>query len=89
MKFIFDVSKKSYTFSAIVVGYLLINELNDKEQNDLGNWLMLIGQLLSTNASYEVLENDKSNITKEETINIIEKTIKVMKQELEDIKNSR
>ena len=53
MNLIPDVSPKAFSFSAIVVGYLLIDDLTANEQNALGNWLMLTAQVLCTNAYYK------------------------------------
>ena len=46
-----DVSPRVFTWSAFIVGYLLIDDLDSSEQNALGNWLMLASQVLCTNAS--------------------------------------
>lgn len=41
---------KAYTVSATIVGFLLIDDLTPAEQNALGGWLMLVAQILQTNA---------------------------------------
>ena len=41
MSLIPDVSPKAFSASAVIVGYLLIDDLTANEQNALGNWLML------------------------------------------------
>lgn len=41
---------KAYTLSATIVGFLLIDDLTAAEQNALGGWLMLVAQILQTNA---------------------------------------
>lgn len=46
-------SPKAFSFSAVIVGYLLIDDLTANEQNALGNWLMLVAQVISTNAFYK------------------------------------
>lgn len=46
-----NIDPKLLTLSAIIIGYVLIDELNSTEQNALGNWFMLIGQVLCTNGS--------------------------------------
>ena len=45
-----NIPAKVFSLSAVVVGYLLIDDLTANEQNALGNWLMLAAQVLSTNA---------------------------------------
>lgn len=49
---------KISTFSAVAVGYLLLDDLNASEQNALGNWLMLVAQVLCTNAYFRQLKNE-------------------------------
>ena len=55
MNLIPNVSPKTFTASAIIVGYLLIDDLTANEQNVVGNWLMLISQILITNAAAQAL----------------------------------
>ena len=97
-----NIPPKLFSFSAIAVGYLLIDDATAREQNALGNWLMLVAQVLSTNAFYRQvmqergLEEEKTtesgkkrnNKTRnnEETIIMIEKMIKALEKELEELK---
>jgi len=41
---------RAYTLSATIIGFLLIDDLTATEQNALGGWLMLVAQILQTNA---------------------------------------
>ena len=41
-----NVPAKAFSLSAVIVGYLLIDDLTANEQNALGNWLMLTAQVL-------------------------------------------
>ena len=50
MNIVPNINANVFTFSAIAVGYLLIDQLTPAEQNSLGNWFMLVGQVLATNA---------------------------------------
>ena len=52
------ISPKISSFSAVAVGYLLLDDLNASEQNALGNWLMLVAQVLCTNAYFRQLKNE-------------------------------
>ena len=54
-----NVSPKLFSLSAIAVGYLLIDDSTATEQNALGNWLMLVAQVLSTNAYYKALIQER------------------------------
>lgn len=78
-----------FTLSATVVGFLLLQELDLNEQNDLGNWFLLLGQLLCTNAArLSVLQTSDNNSeqTNNDMSNMLEKTVAVMQQEIEELK---
>lgn len=76
-----NIPPKLFSLSAIVVGYILIDDMTANEQNALGNWLMLVAQVLSTNAFYrnvmqergleprESTESEKNNNKKKEPNN--------------------
>ncbi len=93
-----NIPPKLFTLSAVAVGYILLDDSTANEQNALGNWLMLVAQLLCTNAFYRQVReergletnNAKQNTnknTKEETIEMLEKLQKAIEKELKTIKN--
>lgn len=91
-----NIPAKAFTFSAVVVAYLLIDDATTaNEQNALGNWLMLAAQVLCTNAVYKQVQNERreTNMNKtpntEETIIMMEKMIKAMQKELENLKQAK
>lgn len=98
MNLIPNIPAKAFSFSAIVVGYLLIDDLTANEQNALGNWLMLTAQVLSTNAFYKQVQqerstnvtdnmnNNDSNITIKENIAILQKMVNALNKEIETLK---
>ena len=47
-----NVPPQLFTLSAVVVGFLLVDDATPNEQNALGNWLMLVSQYLCTSAAY-------------------------------------
>lgn len=47
----FLYNSKTYTLAALIIGYILIEELSVNDQNAVGNWLMTIGQILDGNAA--------------------------------------
>ena len=88
-----NIPPKIFSLSAIAVGYILLDDATAREQNALGNWLMLVAQLLCTNAFYRQvreergLENQNINNVreksqKEETIEMLEKLLKAIEEEL-------
>ncbi len=105
-----NIPPKLFSASAIVVGYLLIDDMTANEQNALGNWLMLVAQVLSTNAFYravmqerglepkgstetgrnnaDTFANSINNSDHEETLNMLEKMVRAMQQEIDEIKRN-
>lgn len=66
-----DMDPKIFSLSAVIVGYLLIDDLTANEQNALGNWLMLVAQVLCTNAFYKQVLSErkiKNSINEEELL---------------------
>lgn len=54
-----NVPPKLFSLSAVVVGYILIDDMTANEQNAVGNWLMLVAQVLSTNAFYRAVMKER------------------------------
>lgn len=54
-----NIPPKLFSLSAVVVGYILIDDLTANEQNAIGNWLMLVAQVLSTNAFYRAVMQER------------------------------
>lgn len=93
MRFIPNVPPKVFTFSAVIVGYLLIDDTTANEQNALGNWLMLVAQVLCTNAYYNEVQKDRytnqsnnSQISNAETIDLLMKIVNALNEEINEIK---
>lgn len=53
MRFPPSIDPKSFTLSAVIIGFALIDDLTANEQNSVGNWLMLVGQVLEANATQQ------------------------------------
>ena len=62
-----NVPPKLFSFSAVVVGYILIDDMTANEQNALGKWLMLVAQVLSTNAFYRAVMQERGLEPREST----------------------
>lgn len=108
-----NIPPKLFSLSAVAIGYLLIDDSTANEQNALGNWLMLVAQVLSTNAYYKALMQERgldidnlkesgknnsytfdsnrfktSNSTEfEDTIVMLEKMVKVIDKEINELKS--
>lgn len=99
MRIIPNVPPKAFTLSAVIIGYLLIDDTTSSEQNALGNWLMLIAQTLCTNAYFKQMQVERgifdnnsgssslgSNNDINDTIIMLEKMINAINIELNNLK---
>lgn len=90
MNLIPNIPPKLFSLSAVAVGYLLIDDTTANEQNALGNWLMLVAQILCTNAFYKqvmqerCLDNTKND--SEQTIVMMQKMMDALQKEIDEIK---
>lgn len=100
MNLIPNIPAKAFSFSAVAVGYLLIDDLTANEQNALGNWLMLVAQVLSTNAFYKQVQQERGRdssgrMTNQATwdtdkeIEMLKKMVNALNKEIESLKSNR
>lgn len=54
-----NINPKIFSLSAVAVGYILLDDMTANEQNAVGNWLMLVAQVLSTNAFYRAVMQER------------------------------
>ena len=92
MNLIPNISPKTFSASAIIVGYLLIDNLTANEQNALGNWLMLTAQVLCTNAYYKQVQQER-NIAPEKSkakqeIDMLQQLLNALEKELNNLKSN-
>lgn len=60
-----NIDPTTFSFSAILIALALVGDLNTNEQNSIGNWLLLVGQYIVTNAAQQTLIEgriEKNNI---------------------------
>lgn len=50
-----NIHPTTYNLIAVAIGIVLVGDLSANEQNSLGNWFMLLGQYLETNAAQQQL----------------------------------
>lgn len=90
MNLIPNIPPKLFSLSAVAVGYLLIDDTTANEQNALGNWLMLVAQVLCTNAFYkQVMQErglDNNSQTNDDTIIMMQKMVDALKKEIDELK---
>lgn len=86
--FLSEINPPTFSLSAIAIGYILSNDLDPSEQNTVGNWFMLIGQVLCTNAAQQQVVNNNTNnqtgkhIVNDSNMNTLKKTVSIMSNEL-------
>lgn len=91
MSVIPNVSPKVFTLSAVAIGYLLIDSNTANEQNALGNWLMLVAQVLCTNAYFLQVQEERKNVNEmssEDTIEMLQKMVSALSVEIENLKKN-
>ena len=93
-----QVDANSFTISAFIIGYLLIDDLSPAEQNSVGNWFMMVGQVLCTNSAQQQVINNQNNtsnssnfdspiINNESMMNSVKRSIAKMNNELNQENN--
>lgn len=91
----FLYNSQTYTLAALIIGYILIQELSVNDQNAVGNWLMTVGQILDGNAAIAQAiqnkidpdNNNQSNNNNSSSNDAIIKCIKEDKKTIEELKN--
>lgn len=92
-----NINPTVFSWSAIVVGTILCEELNVLEQNAIGNWIILLGDYLLTNAAQVAViqsdnENDNNNnnqpLNDDEKMEALQKAIKKIEDEIANLKSS-
>lgn len=89
MKDLFDLSPRLLSFSAVTVGYLLLDDLDANEQNALGNWLMLVAQVLCTNAYFRQVQTERmqgKNVTEADVMKMMQKMKDAIEKEIASLK---
>ncbi|MFA5407777.1 MAG: hypothetical protein WC343_03295 [Bacilli bacterium] len=51
--FIYTLPPKTFTLVSVLLGFILIDDLPADKQNVLGNFIALVGQVISTNATQQ------------------------------------
>ncbi len=79
-KDLFNINPRFSTSIAFILGLILLDDLTAAEQNAVGEWLILVGQILLTNSGLQVvienrLKNNNININSKELKSIYNPTI--------------
>lgn len=54
-----NMNPEAFTITALIVGLLLEDDYTSDELNSIGNWLILVGQLVLTTAAQQQLINNR------------------------------
>lgn len=88
-----ETESKIGTLFATLVGFALMDGFNALEQNSIGNWFMLVGQILETNAAFLQQFNQKSQVMRKKAkddkdafeMEKIKKMIDILQREYEKL----
>lgn len=89
-----ETTSRVNTLAALIMGYVLTYPFNSYVQNALGNWFMLLGQVLETNATFLQLyqsnssnnnQNNNGNMKHELDLEQIKEAINIMKKEIDEL----
>lgn len=66
-----------------VLGFALLGGLDYNQQNSLGSWLELIGQVLESNAAQgQLLQQQQQNQSQERRLEVLERELSALRGEL-------
>lgn len=71
MNFLPKINAFEFTTIAFVIGIVLCDDLTPAEQNSVGNFFMLVEQVLSTNASQQQVINNYNKTSSSSNTHIV------------------
>ena len=91
-QFLPNMHPLTFTTSAVIVGYLLIDDLTIAEQAALGSWFSVVGDILAAVSSWasvleernETSEDDNGDDSSNKDIELLKKSIEKIQKILED-----
>ena len=83
---IFSLSGLDYTIAATTIAILISTKLDVNQQNSIGNFFFLIGQVLITMNAQDITQNERCNNPEKLTIGDLNKKINYLYQEMVKIK---
>lgn len=75
----------TFTTSAVIVSYLLIDDLSMEEQAALGSWFNVVGDILSSSSSWLAVLQSRNVIPSNDDINNDNDEIEMLKKSIEKI----
>ena len=87
-----NINPTVFSWSAIVVGTILCEELNELEQNAIGNWIILLGDYLLTNAAQiavlQANQDQQQPLDNDQKMDALKKAIKKIEDEIANLKGN-
>ena len=85
----FDLPAKLLTALATVLGFALVGPLTYDQQDVLGNWLELVGEILETSASQgQLLQQRQQSAQQDRRLDALERELAAVRQELRRFQGS-
>ncbi len=83
----FDLPAELLTALGTVLGFALTFPLNYNQQNSLGNWLELIGQILDANAAQgQLLQQQQQSNQQSQRLDALERELTALRQEIRQLR---
>jgi len=85
----FDLPAELLTALATVLGFALVGPLTYDQQDVLGNWLELVGEILETSASQgQLLQQRQQSAQQDRRLDALERELAAVRQELRRFQGS-
>lgn len=85
----FDLPPELLTALGTVLGFILVGGLDYDQQDVLGNWLELVGELLETSAAQGQLQQQRQQSARQDRrLDALERELAALRQELRRFQGS-
>lgn len=83
-----DLSPTIYSGSAVAVGFAICENMSVNDQIIIGNWLMLLGQFITTYSSLAAINQSKedTNRSDKDQFECLKKALQEIQSELDKLK---
>lgn len=79
----FDLPAELLSALATVLGFALLGPLNYDQQDVLGNWLELVGEILETNAAQgQLLQQRRQDARQDQRLDTLERELAALRAQL-------
>ncbi len=82
-----NINPYTFTGSAVIVGFLLIDQFTLEELSSVGNWLQVVGLIMQTYASQVSTIQSTTKQANNEDVDTLNRVLNAIQEELKNIKN--